>query len=72
MSEQEWFIQVLLGFDDNKDLFILKKEHMKSIRERDWETSNTMVEDLLEGDGRIWKVYQIVYQGLANSKVIET
>jgi hypothetical protein len=47
MLEQEWFIQVLLGFDENKvlknnwytnicssvqDLFIMKKEHKKSIR----------------------------------------
>jgi hypothetical protein len=45
--EQEWFIQVLLGFDDGKvlknnwntnisssvqDLLIMKKGHMKSIR----------------------------------------
>jgi hypothetical protein len=45
--EQEWFMQVLLGFDDNKiltnnwntnicssvqELLIMKKEHMKSIR----------------------------------------
>jgi len=47
MLEQEWFIRILLDFDDNKvlknnwytnisssvqDLFIMKKEHMKSIR----------------------------------------
>jgi len=47
MLEQEWFIQFLLGFDDNKvlkntwytnicssvqDLLIMKKEHMKSIK----------------------------------------
>ena len=47
MLEQEWFIQILLGFDDNKvlknnwytnicssvqDLLILKNEHMKSIK----------------------------------------
>jgi hypothetical protein len=49
MLEQEWFIQVLVGFDDNKllknnwntnicstgqELLIMKKENMKSIRER--------------------------------------
>jgi len=49
LLEQEWFIQVLLGFDDNKvlknnwytnicssvqELHIIKKKHMKSIRKR--------------------------------------
>jgi hypothetical protein len=47
MLEQDWFIQVLLGFDDNKvlknnwytnicssvhDLLIMKKELMKNIK----------------------------------------
>jgi len=50
MLEQEWFVQVLLGFDDNKvlknnwktnisssvyDLLIMKKEHIRASK-RDW------------------------------------
>jgi len=44
------------------------EEHQKGIGKlrrlwwKIWEASKTMVEDLLEGNGRIWQVYQIIYQ----------